>query len=93
MCEYSEIEKIRLSNGKTVKEVNEEVRHAVENIYVEGWSKGISIPFWDADGNFYLANPDGSEDRVAFNRQDRSYTVLARVAEIGQGRFAYLLNR
>ena len=26
MCEYAEIENIQLSNGKTVKEVNENVR-------------------------------------------------------------------
>ena len=34
MCEYAEIEKIKLSNGKTIKEVNEEVRKEVERIYL-----------------------------------------------------------
>ena len=47
MCEYKEIENIKLSNGKTIKQVNEEVRKEVERIYLEGWAKGISIPFWD----------------------------------------------
>ena len=46
MCDYAHIENIRLNNGKTVKEVNADVRKEVENIYLEGWSKGISIPFW-----------------------------------------------
>jgi len=92
MCEYVEIEKLRLSNGKTVKEINDEVRAEVERIYTEGWSKGISIPFWDKNGNFYLANPDGSEDLVEFNRKDRNYKIISRVAGKGQGRFAYLLH-
>lgn len=92
MCTYAEIENVVLSNGKTVKQVNEDVSKEVERIYMEGWEKGISIPFWDKNGNIYLANPDGSEDLVAFNRKERSYTVLSRVAESGQGRYAYLLK-
>ncbi len=92
MCEYSEIEDFRLSNGKTVKEVNDNVRKEVENIYLEGWAKGISVPFWDNEGRFYLANPDGSEDMVRFDRKERSYTVVSRVAEKGKGRYAYLLK-
>lgn len=91
MCEYTEIEGITLSNGKTVKQVNEEVRKEVERIYQEGWAKGIAIPFWEK-GNIYLANPDGSEDLVEFNRKKRSYRVISRVAEKGQGRYAYLLK-
>ncbi len=93
MCEYAEIENIQLSNGKTVKEVNENVRKEVEHIYLEGWAKGISIPFWDKQGNFYLANPDGSEDLVEFNRKERSYKVISRVADKWKGRYAYLLNK
>ena len=65
MCAYSEIEKIVLPNGKTVKQIQ---------------------------GNFYLANPDGSEDLVDFNRKDRSYKIISRVADKGKGRYAYLLN-
>ena len=93
MCEYKEIEKIKLSNGKTIKQVNEDVRKEVERIYLEGWAKGIAIPYRDINGNLYLANPDGSEDLVEFNRKDRSYKVLSRVAQSGQGRYAYLLNK
>ncbi len=92
MCEYSKIEKIILPNGKTVRQVNNEVHHEVERIYLEGWSKGISIPFRDKQGRLRLANPDGSEDFVVFHRNDRSYSVLSRAAEPGRGKFAYLLN-
>lgn len=93
MCEYAEIENIKLSNGKTIKQVNEEVHKEVERIYLEGWAKGIAIPYRDAKGNLYLANPDGSEDLVEFNRKERSYKVISRVSQPGQGQFAYLLNK
>lgn len=93
MCEYAEIEDIKLSNSKTTGQINEEVSKEVERIYLEGWAKGVSIPFWDNKWNFYLANPDGSEDLVEFNRKERSYKVIARVADKGQGRYAYLLNK
>ncbi|MGN1218702.1 MAG: xenobiotic reductase B [Phocaeicola sp.] len=93
MCEYVEIENIRLSNGKTIKEVNNEVRKEVERIYLEGWAKGISIPFWDKEGNYYLANPDGSEDLVNYNVSTRSYQIISRTADKGKGRYAYLLNK
>ena len=62
----------------------------LESIYLEGWAKGIAIPFKDKEGNIYLANPDGSEDLVEFNRKERSYKVIARVAQAGKGRYAYL---
>lgn len=93
MCEYAEIENIVLSNGKTVKQINSEVRQEVEHIYLEGWAKGISVPFWDDKGNFYMANPDGSEDLISYDINTRSYQIITRTAQAGQGRFAYLLNR
>lgn len=93
MCEYTEIEKIKLSNGKAIKEVNEEVRKEVERIYLEGWEKGVSIPFWDKEGNYYLANPDGSEDLVKYDVATRRYQILSRVSDKGKGKYAYLLNK
>lgn len=93
MCEYADIENIKFSNGKTVRQVNEEVRKEVERIYLEGWAKGVAIPFWDNQGNHFLANPDGSEDLVEFNRKERSYKVISRVAGKGEGRYAYLLKQ
>ena len=35
-----------LSNGKTVR-INVEVSKVVERIYLEGWKKGVIIPFGD----------------------------------------------
>jgi hypothetical protein len=90
MCKYSEIEKMVLPNGMTVKEVNDAVRLEVERIYQESWFQGVSVPFFDEKGNTYLANPDGSEDMVSLNRQTRTYNVIMRTAQLGQGRYAYL---
>lgn len=93
MCTYKELENIELPNGKTVKEVNEAVRQEVEKIYLEAWQQGISVPFFDKEGNIYLANPDGSEDRVSLDRKTRTYHVLHRTAQPGQGRYSYLIAR
>lgn len=55
MCKYNEIEDVELPNGRTVKEVNEAVRREVERIYIESWLQGVSVPFFDDEGNIYLA--------------------------------------
>ena len=93
MCTYKELESIVLPNGKTVKEVNDAVQHEVEKIYLESWEKGISVPFFDDDGNIYLANPDGSEDHVSLDRKTRDYHVIRRTAQPGKGRFSYVSHQ
>jgi len=93
MCTYKEIETIELPNGKTVKEVNEAVRREVEKIYQEAWKQGVSVPFFDNEGNIYLANPDGSEDHVSLDRKTRTYRVLRRTAQPGKGRYSHLIAR
>ncbi|MBR1800814.1 MAG: xenobiotic reductase B [Bacteroidaceae bacterium] len=93
MCTYKDLETIELSNGKTVGEVNEAMRREIEKIYVESWQKGISVPFFDNEGNIYLANPDGSEDRVSLDRKTRTYRVLHRTAQPGKGRYSHLIAR
>lgn len=90
MCKYSDIENIELQNGKTVKEVNEEVRREIERIYAESWLKGFSVPFFGDDGSIYLANPDGSEDKVTLDRNTRTYNIIIRTAQPGCGRFAHI---
>ena len=40
-----------------------------------------------------IANPDGSEDRVSLDRKTRTYHVLHRTAQPGQGRYSYLIAR
>lgn len=91
MCTYNDIENIELPNGKIAKEVNDAVRREVERIYLDSWLQGVSVPFFDDEGNTYLANPDGSEDRVSLNCETRTYRVLERTAAPGKGRFAYLV--
>lgn len=91
MCTYNDIENVELPNGKTAKEVNDAVKHEVESIYLDSWQKGVPVPFFDDVGNTYLANPDGSEDRVTLNRKNRTYRVLRRIAAPGKGRFSYLI--
>lgn len=93
MCTYKELENIELPNGKTVKEVNKAVRREVEKIYLESWQQGASVPFFDNEGNIYLANPDGSEDRVSLDRKTRTYRVLHRTAQPGKGRYSHLIAR
>ena len=90
MCKYSEMETMLLPNGLTAKEVNEAVRREVERIYLESWLQGVSVPFFDDEGNTYLANPDGSEDKVSLDRRTRTYNVIMRTALPGHGKYAYL---
>ena len=92
MCKYYEIETVELPNGKTVKEVNEAVRREVERIYVESWLQGVSVPFFEDDGTTYLANPDGSEDKVTLDRRTRTYNIIMRIAKPGCGRHYTLRN-
>lgn len=93
MCTYREIENVELPNGKTVKQTNEAVRSEVEKIYLEAWRQGVSVPFFDNDDNTYMANPDGSEDHVCFDRQTHTYHVIWRIAQPGEGRYSYLIAR
>ena len=74
MCKYEEIEGWRLSNGKTIREINNAVHDEVERIYLEAWSKGISVPYFEG-GKTFLANPDGSDDEVNFDIRTRQYTM------------------
>lgn len=89
---YEDIENWKLSNGKTIKEINNEVHDEVEKIYLDAWAKGVSVPYFDGNGNIFLANPDGSDDSVELNKKDRSYKVISRVAAPGKGRMAYLMQ-
>ena len=91
MCTYKELNNIELPNGKTVDTVNRDVSKAIERIYLESWQNGVSVPFFDNTGNTYLANPDGSEDRVALDRRTRTYHILSRTAAPGKGRYSYLI--
>jgi hypothetical protein len=93
MCTYKDIDTIVLPNGKTVGEANSDASCEIEHIYLDSWRRGVSVPFFDNAGNTYLANPDGSEDRVKLDRRTRTYRVLRRTAAPGKGRYSYLINR
>ena len=93
MCTYKDIDLIVLPNGQTVSEANHAASREVERIYADSWRRGVSVPFFDNDGNTYLANPDGSEDRVALDRRSRTYRILSRTAAPGKGRYSYLISR
>lgn len=91
MCKYEEIEGWRLSNGKTIREINNAVHDEVERIYLEAWSKGISVPYFEG-GKTFLANPDGSDDEVNFDIRTRQYAIIRQVAAPGKGKMSYLLQ-
>ncbi len=93
MCKYEEIENWRLSNGKTIMEVNNAVHDEVEKIYLEAWAKGISVPYFDGKGRTFLANPDGSDDEAKLNIHNRTYTIIRRIAGPGMGKMGYLLKQ
>lgn len=92
MCKYEDIENWKLSNGKTIKEINNRDHDEVEKIYLDSWAKGVSVPYFDGKGNIFLANPDGSDDAVKFDEQTHSYKVTARIADPGKGRMFYLMK-
>lgn len=81
------LQDIVLTNGMTVAEAERASAGKVESIYRESWRKGIPVPFFDDQGNIYLANPDGSEDKVKLDPDTRTYHVLQRIAAPGQGRY------
>lgn len=93
MCTYKDIDHIQLANGLTASEANYNASREIERIYVDSWRRGISVPFFDNEGNTYLANPDGSEDRVKLDRLSRTYSILSRTAAPGKGRFSYLISQ
>lgn len=93
MRKYEEIEGLRLPNGMTVEETNNRAHGEVERIYLGSWAKGVAVPHFDAEGNIFLANPDGSDDAVELEGCGREYKTRRRVAEAGSGRMSYLLRK
>ena len=80
-----------LTNGKTIAQVEQEMKLGIEKLYLDAWAKGVSVPYCDEDYQLHLANPDGSDDLVDFDTETKTYKFLSRDAETGNGRFAYLL--
>ena len=82
----------RLSNGKTIAQVENEMKLGIEKLYMDAWAKGISVPYRDENYQLHLANPDGSDDLVEFDTDTKQYTFISHSADAGKGRFAYLLS-
>ncbi|MCQ2253017.1 MAG: xenobiotic reductase B [Bacteroidales bacterium] len=80
-----------ITNGKTIAQVESEMKSAVERLYIESWKKGISVAYFDENEILHLANPDGSDDLAEFNPETKEFKILSRFSEPGKGRFAYLL--
>ena len=93
MCTYKDIDNILLPNGQKAIDANRAASCEIERIYADSWQRGVSVPFFDNDGNTYLANPDGSEDRVKLDRRSRTYLILQRTAAPGKGRYSYLITQ
>jgi hypothetical protein len=93
MCTYKDIENIQLPNGQIASDANNAASREIERIYIDSWRRGVSVPFFDNNGNTYLANPDGSEDFVKLDRHSRTYHVLRRTAAPGKGRYSYLISQ
>jgi len=93
MCTFKDIDAIHLPNGQTTIEANRAASREIERIYADSWRLGVSVPFFDNEGNTYLANPDGSEDYVKLDRRSRSYHVIHRTAAPGKGRYSYLIAK
>ncbi|MBR3726176.1 MAG: xenobiotic reductase B [Prevotella sp.] len=93
MCTYKEISNIYLPNGQTACEANQAASREIERIYTDSWNRGVSVPFFDNNGNTYLANPDGSEDRVKLDHRSRTYRILRRTAAPGKGRYSHLISQ
>ncbi len=77
----------KLTNGKTIAQVEEEMKQGIEQLYLDAWSKDVSVPYWDENRVLHLANPDGSDDLADFDPDTKKITVISRLAEPGQGRF------
>lgn len=73
MQKYEDIEGVKLPNGKTIGEVNNRVHGEVEKIYLDSWAKGVAVPYFDEEGNIFLANADGAGDTPKRRRDSRHY--------------------
>ena len=61
----------KLSNGKTIAQVENEMKLGIEKLYLDAWAKGVSVPYWDENRVLHLANPDGSDDLAEFDAKTK----------------------
>ncbi|MDR1274305.1 MAG: hypothetical protein LBK12_07130 [Odoribacteraceae bacterium] len=80
-----------------IKQLRQASQERIEAIYIDAWEKGVSPRYRDArckkSNHFISANPDGSEDLVALDMENESFTILQKnITPRGKGYFSYLLN-
>ena len=76
----------KLTNGKTIAQVEEEMKHGIEQLYLDAWAKGVSVPYCDENYQLHLANPDGSDDLVDFDAEKKLinfYHATPRQVKVG----------
>lgn len=85
---------IVLSSGYTIGETNRAGALLAEDIYRQAFKKGIPIYYQDertkAADEFIAANPDGSEDLVKYDLEDRKHSLIKNLTPPGKSQFAYL---
>ena len=90
-------ETVVLPNGLTIAETERQLRDAINQIYLDEWERGMVPKYRDercrSEQEFIGANADGSEDLLLFDSKNKTFTVLRRLAEPGQGQLDYLTKR
>ncbi len=88
-------EDILLSNGLTIDETNRRSALLTEELYKNAFEKGVSMIYRDertkAPDEFIRANPDGSEDLVAYDLGKRNHILIKKLIPPGKGYWAYLI--
>lgn len=86
-----------MPEGRTIRETHEKSITTTEHLYREAFAKGVSLHYKDdrcvAEKEFISANPDGSEDLVAFDADNRRYSLIKHLVPAGEGRWAYITSK
>ncbi|KYH07811.1 hypothetical protein A1704_03860 [Chryseobacterium cucumeris] len=86
-----------MPEGRTIRETHDKSIKTTESLYREAFAKGVSLHYKDgrcaAEREFISANPDGSEDLVAFDADNRKYFFIKQLLPAGKGRWAYVNDK
>lgn len=84
-----------MSNGQTIAETNKTTALITEELYTYAFRKGVPMFYRDnrvkSAKQFIRANPDGSEDLVTYNLEERSYRLVKNLLPPGKGFWSYLI--
>jgi len=86
-----------MPEGRTIRETQDKSINTTENLYREAFTKGVSLHYKDgrctAEREFIRANPDGSEDLMDFDADNRKYFFIKQLLPAGKGRWAYVNDK